>query len=258
MEIGQIIFGKLPDKGACDPGTTLTADDETPDTIGSNYLIERQIGEKYFYNEGNTYAFGGDNDYEYGNCYAENIVKEADWPNTGGGYDNDDYDGMDPDETRIEKTIGDTYSYQKGKNREIMVGDVHSRHYGKEYSYHKGNADSRHWGLFAFDFSGCALTSTSICLATTLFDIIVSGLKIDFTAAIATVDIILAPLQLEINLSSKYKKEITMADVHRKYAQPVEEEYVKHVDYKTEDYYSITAQQCPVSFLHKEFFLSVL
>ena len=112
------VFKKGDDNGE------LKGDISATEERDGNYFIYRENGEKYFWNDGNTYTFGGAKDFSYGNSYEVNYVDPdnvSDWD----GSLNLDYfsiPGYNPDTLLISKTIGDTYDYQSGNKEEVYFG----------------------------------------------------------------------------------------------------------------------------------------
>jgi len=122
-----------------------TSPDAVPDNFNelSDGLVEKVWGDKYEYHHGNAYSWAHNSTkaYSYGNGYTENLINTE--APTGG---HDDEGGMDRNSTVIEKTYGDTYSYQHGKSREIHHGDSHEETYGNTNSTTHGRSDEKFMG----------------------------------------------------------------------------------------------------------------
>ncbi|WP_221795117.1 type VI secretion system tip protein TssI/VgrG [Oceanobacter mangrovi] len=122
-------------------GDGVSDDDmEDSDELSGKYLIERRVGDKYLWTDGNEYIYGGGNVFEFGNGYTEVHANED-------GCDGDDAEvwpegnrlgvpgvsggEIDLDKTLVEKVWADTISYQCGNN--YGYGDTADYNFGNGY-----------------------------------------------------------------------------------------------------------------------------
>ncbi|HEX7045945.1 MAG TPA: type VI secretion system tip protein TssI/VgrG [Gammaproteobacteria bacterium] len=103
-------------------------------------LIEKNWGNKMEYHYGASYnwaaGYGPGNsrpEYNYGNSYVENLhhVSHGTFDSQYASTKHDSYKGkVDPANSSIEKTYGDTYSYQHGYNYEVHEGNTKEEVWG--------------------------------------------------------------------------------------------------------------------------------
>lgn len=164
----------------------VTPDDEVfvipmlGDQEKSAGLVEKNWGNKYEYHFGDSYNYSGSSaaegwhrEFNYGNGYTENLIlgsagtetfdnvselskskhkayqKKSDWFASGSG-------GA---QYTVEKTWGNTYSYQKGNAMEVQEGSTHSEQYGDAYEKMVGNSTAEVTGNSTETITG-DLTST--------------------------------------------------------------------------------------------------
>jgi type VI secretion system VgrG family protein len=165
------VFKKGDDNGE------LKGDISATEERSGKYFIHRENGEKYFWNDGNTYTFGGAKDFGYGNGYEVNYVDPDSVSDWDGSFPIDEsFDDEALDKILISKTIGDTYDYQRGVAKERLYGDSYSVHVGKTAM--EGNALIANIGAGVFGFNIDAE------LSGVKFDLDLSAIKIDIELGI--------------------------------------------------------------------------
>ncbi|WP_086480192.1 type VI secretion system Vgr family protein [Oceanospirillum sanctuarii] len=121
---------KIADESTGQLGVDMTADDER----SGNYFIHREKGPKYFWNDGNTYTFGGSKDFSYGNSYEVNYVDYKNDSTHDGTFPNDvEWTKEELDKMLVTKTIGDAYEYHKGLWQEVHKGDYRAHNDGETF-----------------------------------------------------------------------------------------------------------------------------
>ncbi len=115
-------------------------------------LIEKNWGNKLEYHYGSSYNWaagpgpgGSRPEYNYGNAYTENLHEKmrGTFSSEYGSTKHDSYVGkVDPAKAAIEKTYGDTYSYQHGYNYEVHEGNTREEVYGDTVEDIHGNTDT--------------------------------------------------------------------------------------------------------------------
>ena len=158
-------------------------------TDGEDGLTEKNWGDKCEYHFGRMFAWSGGTGpggslqtYNYGNGYTENLLELSSGTAETNQLDREHDDfaahGIDPAVSTIEKTFGDTYSYQNGRTVDIHVGDSVSETwgnanesvegnqsstvsgdqkstvYGNQDETVRGNTQSNHWGRADEQFMG--------------------------------------------------------------------------------------------------------
>ena len=163
----------------------------------NNGFVSKTWGDTCEYQFGNSYNWGEGNGpggapcaYNYGNSYTENLLEvssgTAETNSLNDSHDSYSRFGIDATKSSIEKTFGDTYSYQNGKSAEVHVGNSESETYGDSKETVHGNADTKVMGATSDMFLGAknemnlnAANSMTLGLENTLF----IGGKIDTTLA---------------------------------------------------------------------------
>ena len=109
-------------------------------------FVEKLWGDTYSYQKGNNYSWGDTCDYEFGNSYSEAHVTSDTGP-INASHEHDSYKGddvtIDPEKALVEKTFGDTYSFQKGNALEVVHGNAESRVWGDSREKVDGDSISR-------------------------------------------------------------------------------------------------------------------
>ncbi|HEX7030859.1 MAG TPA: type VI secretion system tip protein TssI/VgrG [Gammaproteobacteria bacterium] len=119
-------------------------------------LIEKNWGNKMEYHYGASYNWAGGYgpggsrpEYNYGNSYVENLheVSRGTFDSQYGSTKHDSYKGkIDPAKSSIEKTYGDTYSYQHGYNYEVHEGDSKEEIWGSSDATVHGDSSEMVYG----------------------------------------------------------------------------------------------------------------
>ena len=178
----------------------------------NDHFVEKSWGDTFTYQEGNNYSWGDTYDFEFGNGYTETHV-------TGTAilqshlYDNYQWIpvveafgavAINPDTAIVEKTYGDTYSFQTGNNREVHFGNVSETVTGIHWEYHLGDLSVAH-------FAGVQIeVNEAIMIANILgfeFEFDEALFKFEFTLAI-TMEILLG---MSIEIHKAYEVEMNDA-----------------------------------------------
>ena len=174
-------FQKADDTGML--GDEMTAAEER----SGEYFIQREFGEKYFWNDGNTHTFGGSKDFSYGNAYEINYVDPDSVTDWDGNFPIDEkFSDDDIDKMLTSKTIGDTYDYQRGVAKDRL--------YGESYSVHVGHAA----------MEGQALTSNiSAGVYGADIDAKLSGFSLELDASLVRMSVDLTGIGLSLSKAAR-------------------------------------------------------
>jgi|GEM_PF-785258 len=129
--------------------------DDTRIIDPENQMVEMKWGDEFSYHHGRRFDWSSDPaDYNFGNGYTENLLNSNteeinathvhDKATPGGPkfgtIDGDLVKGLVAGSISAEKTIGDSYSYRKGKSLDVVVGDSESYMFGNTRDKIVGNS----------------------------------------------------------------------------------------------------------------------
>ena len=121
---------KTPKQGYVQNDGTLTRDGE----LSGKWLFERRSGDYYIWTEGNTYSYGGGNEFNFGNSYSETHVSEDGIDKNKEVWNVPTVTNLtfDANNAQVEKVWSDTFSYACGNN--YSWGDTCDYEFGNGYT----------------------------------------------------------------------------------------------------------------------------